>query len=1031
MRLGQGGEAQKFSDNLQAIRIVKSLEAERRRATPDEQRALARYVGWGGLPSAFRNPKTGEVKKGWESRVQELEGVLSKDELAAARRSTLDAHYTSQPVIQAMWKAAERLGFRGGVVVEPSVGVGNFLGLVPDSLAGKSRFVGIEYDSLTARIAKALYPQDSILHAGFQDVTLQPDSVDLAIGNPPFGKQSLFFPYSDHLNGLSIHNQFFVGSMDAVRPGGLQIMVVSRYLMDAKDSQARRLLAEQADLIGAIRLPDTAFQENARTEVVTDILLLRKRTAEEAAARQEEAKGTRLSSAPEWVETTEVRDPLGGDPITLNRYFAKNPGMMLGTLERSGSMQFGADVTLRANPGEDIADALDAAISRLPELPAQHHDAVEASLRQFNSMREALEMMLAGEEDGAIKFDEDGNLVQVVSREASGASDVLARRILTPESPWSPQLSMDSEGRWFRVSPKLDERGNKVKDGRFVVYDREVFASDVDVPETLRLGRGKYERLKGLAGLRDLLRKQLMLEAADESNEALEENRRGLAHAYYSYVKDHGFINNATNQSLLASMPDGPLVTALELKYDPGVDSKRARRTGERIRREMADPAPILTQRVVVPYVAPTKAASGAEALSISLSETGRVDLERMAALLGKDEQAVIAEMFDEAESPLIFKDPESGEWQTRDAYLSGQVVKKLAAAREAGLEKNAAALEAVQPPPLEAADITVRLGQTWVPPEIYSAFVSKIAGGKARVHFSKVMTQFDVSAEVSPAAAIEWGTKRTNPVDLIEAMLNSRSIAVYDHYRGENGKDKRTLNEEETQLANAKATEIANDFSDWVMADPDRRHRLTEIYNMEFNNRVVRQYDGSHLSLPGKVPDAVIEMRRHQKNAIWRGIAERFMLIDHTVGAGKTFTAIARAMERRRTGLARKPMIVVPNHLVEQFAADVYRLYPGARVLAAGKKDFEAKKRRRLFSKIATGDWDIVIVPHSSFGFIGISPEREAKFIEAEIEAIEAGIKEAQNEDSDGGWRKPQSVKDGERLLERLRERMKKLSDG
>ncbi|HOV58495.1 MAG TPA: LAGLIDADG family homing endonuclease, partial [Rhodanobacteraceae bacterium] len=1084
-------------------------------------------------------------------------------------------------------------------------------------------------------------------------------------------------------------------------------------------------------------------------------------------------------------------------PIEVNRYFAENPQMMLGSLERSGSMRYENDVTLRANPGEDIREALETAISRLPELPPQHHDAVSASLAQFQAMREALEMSVNGEEDGAIKFDEDGNLVQVVSRESAGSADMLARRVLTPESPWSPQLQMDNEGRWFRVSPKLDEDGNKVKNGRFVVYDRETFASDKDVPESLRLGAGKFERLKALAGLRDLLKKQLNLESADEAADVMEENRSALDAAYKAFVKAHGFINAGPNQALLSNMPDGPLVSALEMKYDPGVTAARARRTGQKVRKESAEPAPIMSQRVVLPYVPPNKAETGAEALTISLSETGRVDLERMAALLGKSEQAVIDELFTEAEAPLIFRDPESGEWQTRDAYLSGQVVKKLAAARNAGLEKNASALEAVQPPPLSAADISVRLGQGWVPTDIYAEFTQKIIGGKARVHFSKVMNQFDVSGEVSKAAQAEWGTERATPLGLIESMMNSRAVAIYDYFR-EDGKDKRVLNEEETQLANAKANEIANEFADWIMADADRRSRLTEIYNREFNNRVVRQYDGSHLILPGKVPDAVVKLRRHQNNVIWRGVSERFLLIDHAVGAGKaqpldakiltpkgwkrmgdiqpgdmvvsvdgtptlveavfpqgekeifrvtfsdgsstecceehlwltsnysersqagvaarrgkdwdcakpkvrslaeirstlkderlgtknhsipivapvqfdsravpidpyllgvilgdgcishdgvvittpdveiiskcesrlpggvklsrlssakqgacpswsitadgsdrskgcnpvkvaldelglrgthshtkfipedylfnsvdartellrglmdtdgsvmksgkstyfystspmlkdgvvaivqslggvvsvtekrptythngekrqgklcyvlcikmpasinpfslprkadavvpktsyaptryivgvepvgmkqaqcirvahpshlyvtddfivthnTFEAIARAMERRRMGLAKKPMIVVPNHMIEQFAADVYRLYPGARVLAAGKKDFETKRRRRLFSKIATGDWDIVVVPHSSFKFVGISPEREAQFIQEEIAAIEAGIKEAEAEDAGDGWRKPQSVKDGERLLERLNERMKRIKD-
>lgn len=1026
VRLGKGGEVQKFNDNVAAIRIVKTLEAEKRRATPDEQRQLARYVGWGGLAPAFRNAETGAFGKGWEKRGEELESLLTRAELDAARRSTMDAHYTAQPVVQAMWSAVERLGFRGGMVLEPSVGVGNFLGLVPAGLRGDTRFMGVEYDPVTASIARALYPQSSVLSAGFQTVPLPEGVFDLAIGNPPFGGQSLYFPHNDRARGLSIHNQFFVASLDAVKPGGLLAMVVSRYLMDAKDAGARRLLAQHADLLGAIRLPDTAFQENARTEVVTDIIFLKKRAVPLPSA----AAISALDAETAWVGTTEVADPLGGEPITLNQYFASNPQMMLGTLERSGSMRFGGDVTLRAKEGNDIAAALGEAIARLPEGVAERApDAVSASVEQFEALREGLELALEGREEGAIYRDENGQLQHVTAREAGQGRDQLTRRLLSPTAPWSPQLAMGADGRWFRVVPKVDEQGNKLKNGRFVVYDREVFAREEDVPETLRLGRGSFERLSALVDLRDLLKRQLVLETNDDPG--IEANRAALSQAYGDFVKRYGFVGEGPNQALLAGMPDGPLVSAIELRFDAGVTPAKARRTGEKTRKPSATPAPILTKRVVLPYSAPESATSADDALQIALSETGAVDLDRIASLLKVDVAEVAAQLHEDRDSPLIFRDPETERWVTRDEYLSGPVVRKLAAARAAGLDKNVAALEAVQPPPIDAADIGVRLGSAWVPPEIYSAFVEHITGRPGRVTFVRAMNLFDVRGDAStPASHTEWGTHRADAVSLIADMLNSRAIAVYDYYKDEHGNQKRTLNEEETASANQKATEILNEFADWIMAEPERRERLATIYNEQFNNRVIRQYDGSHLKLPGKVPDAVIKMRRHQMNAIWRGIAERFTLYDHTVGAGKTFTAIARAMERRRMGLSRKPMIVVPNHMVEQFATDVYRLYPGAKVLAAGKADFEKAKRRRIFSRIATGDWDVVIVPHSSFGFIGISPEREAAYIEADIRDLEEAVERAEAEDHDGGRFKPQSVKEGERQLERLRERLKKVSD-
>lgn len=1030
VRLGQGGEVAKFNDNLAAIRLLKRLEAEKRRATPDEQRTLARYVGWGGLPNAFADKTTGEFKKGWETRGPELAALLTADELAAARRSTMDAHYTAQPVVQAMWAAAERLGFRGGMVLEPSMGTGNFFGLIPNHLGGSTRMVGVEYDSLTARIAKALYPQSSVLHGGFQDVPLPADTFDLAIGNPPFGGQSLYFPYNDKANGLSIHNQFFVGSMDAVRPGGLQIMVVSRYLMDAKDDTARKLLAEQAELVGAVRLPDSAFQENARTEVVTDILFLKKRSAADQEYFKEALKDPDLRAEwPSWIETRDLPDPLGGEAMTVNRYFAENPDKVLGVLERSGSMRYGADVTVRAPEGQDLRAAIAAAVDSLPAGVPNSDAAVAASVAQFEAMREGLELVMEGREEGAIYVAEDGALLQVMSREAPNGRDQLARRTLSPMAPWSPQLMMDAEGRWFRVTPKVDAQGNKVKNGRFVVYDRETFASEADVPETLRLGAARFERLQALIGLRDLLKKQIVLETSDGAG--IEENRQALAKAYEAYVATHGFVGADLSQALLAGMPDGALVTALELKYDAGVSAAKAKKLGERMRKPSAVPAPILKQRVMVPYVAPESANSAEDALFITLAERGRVDLERMAALLKSDEAAVIAALHENLETPLIFRDPETERWETRDAYLSGQVLKKLNAARAAGLDKNVAALEKVQPEPIPASEIGVRLGSVWVPGDIYGDFVAEVTGAPATVRFNKLMNLFDVSGNRDTVKSkTEFGTSRMNALDILEDLLNSRAVTVYDTYTDENGNKKRTLNEEATTEANAKADEIHNLFADWIMADGDRRKRLAAIYNEQFNNRVIRQYDGSQLTLPGKVPDQIITLRRHQKNAVWRGIVERFMLFDHTVGAGKTFTAIARNMERRRMGLSRKPMIVVPNHMVEQFAADVYRLYPGARVLAAGKADFEAKKRRRLFARIATGDWDMVIVPHSSFGFIGISPEREKAYIEADVAALEEMVKEAAAEDQSDGWQKPPSVKEGERQLETLRERLKKVND-
>lgn len=1053
LRLGQGGEVEKFNDNLNAIRTLKTLEAERRRATPDEQRILARYVGWGGLANAFPDPMTGEFKDKWKARGEELRALLSDKEYTDARRSTRNAHYTPEVVVSAMWSAARRLGFRGGLVLENSMGTGNFLGLKPEDLPGK--FIGVEYDNLTSRIAQALYPQAAVLNSGFQKVPVADNAFALNIGNPPFGSESLRFQFKPELQGVSIHNQFFRAGMDAVRPGGLQIKVVSRFLMDAQDRSTRVALARQADLVAAIRLPDTAFKENARTEVVTDIIILRKLTPAEQAAREQvidnylKPNGAKdkdralADQAPAWIDVDKVRDPLGGEAMTVNRYFAQNPAQIMGVLERSGSMQHGADITVRLDDPSKLESMLGEAVSRLPEKVSNIPDEVLAATEErFSLLADALRIAVANEEVGHMKFDEGGALVRVIEREAPDGGYIMSRQQITPESPWSEQLSMDDQGRWYKLEVEMGDDGKPVKalnkEGKATkrnVYKRTTYANEAEVPDGMRLGKAGYERLQGLVELRDLLKKQLVLETEDAKASVMEGNRKKLADAYARFVAAHGPVNRSTNMALAMTMPDGGLVTALEVGYQPERTKAQAARSGLEVQAEKAMAAPILRERVVPKYEPPTKAATAADALAISLAERGRVDIERIAALRGVSPEAAVSEL-QSGEKPLVFSDPESETWETADAYLSGMVRRKLNAARDAAardprFEVNVKALEAVQPEAWTAENVTAQMGATWVPGDVYAEFVQSLVGGKASVSFSAITNSFSVNVRESERAKSEQWSAEGAPADyIVTRLLNSQPVVVT--YKDENGSMK--VDQERTALAQLKAKEIVAEFGDWVFKDGDRRQRLVDLFNEKFNTRVNRQFDGSHLKLPGKVPDAIIQMRRHQKNAIWRGIASRFLLLDHVVGAGKTFTGIARAMERRRMGLARKPMIVVPNHLVEQWAADVYRLYPGAKVLAAGQKDFEAKRRRRLFGKIATGDWDIVIVPHSSFGFIGISPETEMRYLEQEMEQAKAAIKEAEEqaqEDGHTGFRKPFGVKEAERLAEKIQTRMDKLQSG
>ncbi len=1042
VHLGQGGEAEKFRDNLAAIRIIKTLERERRRATPEEQRTLARYVGWGGLANAFADD-AGAFKAGWEKRGVELADLLTPDELAAARRTTRNAHYTSETIVRSMWDAVRRLGFRGGMVFESSMGTGNFLGLAPQDIGGKTHFVGVEYDSLTSRIAQALYPQATVLHSGLQKVPLPDGEFDLNIGNPPFGSESLRFQFKPELNGLSIHNQFFLAGLDALKPGGVQALVVSRYLLDAKDSTARKRIFTKAKLLGAIRLPDTAFKENARTDVVTDILFLQRRTPEsEAAAREMVELNERRGALPQkeiqrfreltatfkdeagWVGTTSIPDPLGGEEMTVSGYFKANPGMVLGRMERSGSMRYEGDIAVKLPTGADFGAMLADVVRKLPEnvMPTSASPAKTVAERH-KTMSEALSTALEGLEPGSMVL-ASGRLQQVVERETPTGDYELSRRDITPNSPWSPSLMLDSAGRWYRLVVETDEKGDAVKNGRANVYKRETFATENDVPESLRLGKAAHERLVGMVGLRDILKRQLTLESKDAPARELEANRRTLKAAYDEFVSRHGFVNERSNAALVGEMPDGALVLALETSYRPEVTAAQAKKSGEAARRAAADPAPILLRRVVDPYTPPGTASSPADALAITMAEGGKVDVARIAGLLGVSEDEAIKQLAT-GNKPLVFKDPETQTWETRDAYLSGQVKRKLVAARAAGMDANVQALEEVQPEPWGADAVTAILGSTWVPREVYADFAAHLTGGRASVLFSPATNSFSITISNQTSKAQDWASEGVKVDWLLHKIMNSEPVRVT--YTDAEGKVH--VDTERTALAQLKAKQIQTEFSDWVFADGDRRRKLVEVFNEKFNTRVSRQFDGSHLILPGKVPDAVIGMRRHQKNAIWRGISQRFMLLDHVVGAGKTFTAIARAMERRRMGLSRKPTVVVPNHMVEQFTADIYRLYPGAKVLAAGKKDFEKSRRRRLFAKIATGDWDIVVIPHSSFGYIGISPETEERYLTQELALARQAIKDAEIEASamglSGGRSKPFNVKEAERLAEKIEGRL------
>lgn len=1035
--LGQGTELVKFEDNIAAIETLKKLETENRRASPAEQRTLARYVGWGGLKNAFRVAGAAEgegIAKGWEKRVAQLEELLTPAELRAARNSTTAAHYTSQTVVQAMWKAAERLGFNGGAVLEPSVGTGNFLGLMPESLRGGSSVLAVEYDSLTARIAQNLYPNATVLHSGLQDLPLPQNQFALAIGNPPFGRESLFFPYNAAVNGKSIHNQFFLASLDSVAEGGIMAMVVSHNLMDALDPSSRYALAAKAEFLGGIRLPDTAFKENARTEVVTDMLFFRKRTSSAADIAEQAVTELQTGKAPEsqlggypqikgeisrWTRSEKITDPAGsGETINANTYFTSSPAMVIGTINATGTMNARADLNVTLEDPSQFKPLLDKAIERLPKV-SPRDDLVARTTKHFAVMADAMRLAARRAEVGAVEVDVDGNLKMVVDFDAGDAGKSLKREIaLTENTPFADDYTLSVDGKWQRSIDMVGEDGKPVKvmsGNKATNRNRKevvTFERESDIPAKDRWGKDRIAAVRAMLPIKNAMKRQFTLESQGATDAMIDLNRKALNKAYDDFVAKHGKLHDSKNVRIAMMMPDGALALAAETNAGTAKAPKVVK-------------ADIMSRRVAMPPQVAESAQDASEAVGISLSEIGRIDLARIAKLLGTDE-AGAEKALSAGDEPAAFFDPEESRWESRDQYLSGLVRRKMNMARAAGLDSNVKALEAVMPEDWTMEQITPIIGSAWIPGDVYADFYKHLGFSTARVSYSAVTNTFSVAVDGEPEA--QWQTSLGHPPQaIVMRLLNTQSMKVVR----KDGDGKTYTDEEATTESEQKAAELYNEFLSWAFSDEARAQRLVSIFNEKFNTRLIRQRDGSHLNLYGKVPDAVIKMRRHQMNGIWRGITDRSVLYDHVVGAGKTFTAIARVMERRRMGLSQKPMIVVPNHLVEQWAKDVKALYPGANVIAAGKADFERKNRRRLFARIASSDFDMVIIGHSSFGFIDLDRGTEERYLNEELSAAQAGVKEAQEAADEmglAGWRKPMGVAEAERLVKKIEERLARL---
>ena len=925
--LGEGGPKAKFQANVNAIRLLKELEINGQQAGPEQQEVLSRYVGWGGLPDAF-DPG----KESWSKEYALLKELLTPEEYAAARASTLNAHYTSPTVIRAIYEAVGQMGFRTGNILEPSCGVGNFFGLLPENMAG-SKLYGVELDSISGRIAQQLYPKANITVAGFE-TTDRRDFYDLAVGNVPFGQYQVNDKAYNKL-GFTIHNYFFAKALDQVRPGGVVAFITSRYTMDAKDSTVRRYLAQRAELLGAIRLPNNAFKANAGTEVVSDIIFLQKRDRP-------------LDIAPDWTQIGQTEDG-----FTINQYFIDHPEMVLGKPAMENTQYGRQDYSVVPIEGKELADQL--------------HDAI----RHLHGTYQDIQLMELQEGE-----------------------------------------SIDSS---ITADPNVKNYSYALIDG--VVYYRE--NSRMMRPD---LNAAAEARVKGMVELRDCVQDliDLQMDAATSDGE-IQEKQAELNRLYDLFSAKHGLINDRKNRAAFSNDSSYYLLCALEVINEDGKLERKA---------------DMFTKRTIKPHEVVTSVDTASEALAVSIAEKACVDMAYMEQLTGKSEEELVSQL-----QGVIFRLPdavpkeERPQYVTADEYLSGNVREKLEQAQKA-LETseifrpNVEALEQAQPPRLNASEIDVRLGATWIDPQYIRQFVfdtfqpAFYNRHHIQINFSPVTSEWQVSGKSSisradVAAYMTYGTQRASAYRILEDTLNLRDVRIYDILEDKT----RVLNQKETMLAQQKQQAIKDAFQNWIWQDPQRRQILEERYNILFNSTRPREYNGSHVVFGGMNP--AITLRDHQKNAIAHVLYGGNTLLAHEVGAGKTFEMVAAAMESKRLGLCQKPLFVVPNHLTEQWASEFLRLYPSAKVLVTTKKDFEPQNRKKFCARIATGDYDAVIMGHSQFEKIPISRERQERLLQGQIDEIEDSLAAMKN--SRGGTF---SIKQMEKTRKSLQARLEKLTD-
>ena len=925
--LGYGTPKEKFKRNVAAINLLHELEFEHRLATPEEQEILSQYVGWGGLADAFD-----ESKENWSKEFKELYTTLSPDEYEQARASTLTAHFTPPVVIKAMYKALSNMGFTQGNILEPSCGIGNFMGLMPESMSG-SKMYGVEIDSITGRIAQQLYQKNSVAIQGYENSELPDSFFDVAIGNVPFGDFKLLDKKYNKHNFL-IHDYFFAKTLDKVRPGGVIAFITSSGTMDKRTSKVRRYIAQRADLIGAVRLPNNTFKKNAGTEVTADILFLQKRES-------------MTDIMPEWVEVGEF-----SEGQFVNKYFLDNPDMVMGELKEV-SGPFGPELTCVPNEDTTLAEQLDGAIQN-----------IHATITEY--------------EVDDISNDEE---------------------ITIPADP-------------------------NVRNFSFTVVDGDVYFRENSLMRKIELNATAENRVKGMIELRDCVRTLIEYQTENYSDDEIKAQQARLNTLYDNYTKKYGLINSRGNSLAFSEDSSYFLLCSLEVLDEYG---------------ELERKADMFTKRTIRAKHEVAKVDTADEALAVSLAEKAKIDIAFMEKLSGKTEQQLYEDLHG-----VIFLNPEheiSPEYEpkylTADEYLSGNVREKLSQAEQFSKDSseyrvNAEYLEKVQPKDLTPGEISVKLGTTWIPEKYIEEFVFELlspnyyAQSKIEVKYSNLTGEWNIqgkSADKGVKATNTYGTSRISAYKIIEDSLNLRDVRIFDYIYDENGNKVAKLNIKETTIAQQKQASIKQTFEDWIWKDPDRRDDLCKIYNVRFNSIRPREYDGSHITFNGINPE--IALRKHQKDAVARIMYGGNSLLGHVVGAGKTWTMVAAAMESRRLGLCNKSLLVVPNHLTEQWASEFLQLYPAANILVATKKDFEMKNRKKFCGRIATGDYDTVIIGHSQFEKIPMSAERQKTILQNQLDEIINGIIEAKTENAER-----YTVKQMEKTKRGLEAKIKKLND-